>query len=357
MSLENNPDLSGEQYDTPLTDMQKEMLRLVEIQSSLSRIADLYKHSQQLTDRFEGYTFVGDLNNSGILLTAELPRAIRSWIERGMTLQDAEIDFRVGSGEGTRTGIVISFSLEQDATEKEGDKHMIVRSVHGLDEPSTVTRIDLETGRITEDKFDVVSENEAYAFIVSVASRNDSDLVHGYLSNQDQFRTYLHNPFSLSDIHSRLDPLSERSRHETYHRLPDPTTGLDIDLTLAHLDDNFIAIEAELWDDQEKSGNLSVSMAAESLDPSRPNDEDNYDEGFFGVAPPRVPKHFEESPLRFIRDGMLVTPSLNDLEEISERLAIIVGYASPAFSAEEVTDYDYDSLTGERSISPLDEEN
>lgn len=180
---------SHDEYDPHLTIEEQETLLLLNIQTNLSHLSDIYKYSQQLRDRFNGYTFINDIDNSNILLTAALPSAIRRWIENGnMTLGTVDVDFRTGSDNNTSTNLSITFTLDHD------DELIIVKTVLpktdiNEDHDTITTILDMVTGEYSERTFEIIPASEAYNFIVSIISSDNTDLVSNYLSHQKQYQS------------------------------------------------------------------------------------------------------------------------------------------------------------------------
>ena len=164
----------------------------------------------------------------------------------------------------------------------------------------------------------IVPEAELYNFLSSIVFIRDHELSASSLINKELFRQYVHNPFSLSDLHRLFNQSAETTRQESLHSVIDPVTGLPADITVCEIDGDGISIEVDLWEDMKRTQATSVAIGV-----GKPLSGDG-DGDFFGTPQKKRPFYLENSLLSFEQAGYQYNPGILELEEIKLKLEALV---------------------------------
>ncbi len=329
---------------------------IADIEASVAQLADIYRGEERIFDKYQSYSFD---NEKGLLEYIGIPKQLQAWIEQNSdtnnpaTVTEAVIDINSGIGikPASRNMIGLSFFVKMDESTT-----AIIRTVtpdpenptHN-DTVSTYSKTTLGDGsegspvRETRNQKVFNDQSEIYQFISSLHFLNYQDLSASYLEHPQHYTNYVHNPFSLSDIHRGMQRYANTVLVENTYRLADPSTNLPIDLTISDKTINSdntskesTYIEIETWDDFERTESTCVSMdTSEKTELLETSDE---------LRIP-LPPYLEKSLLDFSQDDEVFVPDVNTLEEIKSRLSELV-YISDITASVEVYD-SYDYVTGE----------
>jgi hypothetical protein len=338
-------------HEAEITPEARGALFVAEIENSLLRLRSLYS-DRQAENKVATYT----LENKAMLEYAGIPKSITDFIARAneefrddpLELDSAYIDIEIGNEQTSSnpSKLTLTFHL------KSNDVLSIIRTVssdsdYELDEDgdAVITHFygDEVVGHITKRVLKeqdttygrIVSDTEFYDFLSSIAFIRDHDLSASSLVNKDKFRQYVHNPFSMSDLHRLLIQSAKLTRQESSYPTIEPIYGLPADITVCSVDDDSTSIEVELWDDLKRVQSTSVSIGVD-----KPLKDQNDEDNFFGTTINKRAPYLENSLLLFERGGFRYDPDLVELDEINTKLQALVDISDITAQNEELDSFD-----------------